>query len=1004
MSSRSIHNHSHSPGVPLWINQGYASRFQGFQNLIQNRIVDILLVSSEYDLFVFEEDGRLYEQLFENDQGLSLAYDPVITRVSSGKEALEKLLNGKRFDLVISTLHIEDMHPAQFLERIRVAGIDVPVVLMAFDNKELKGLPDLHKDTGICNQVFIWLGDYRLILAIIKNIEDKLNIEHDTDVLGVQTLILIEDNIRYYSSFLPLLYEEIMKQSQRLISEGLSLPHKKLRQRARPKILLCTSYEEAMHYFTAYHETVLGILSDVDFPKNRKAFQKAGFAFAREVRNRYPDIPILLHSGSPENARRAEEMGVSFLLKESPTLLQDLREFVVDKLGFGDFIFRTPDGNEIGRAGDLASLEAQLMQLPLESIIYHAERNHFSNWLKARTEFWLAYQLRPRKVTDFNTAEATRENILSTIIKYRQLQQQGTVTDFKKETFNTETSISRIGGGSLGGKGRGLCFLNRLLADTSILQPHDNIRVCVPPAVIVGSDVFDFFISENNLLDFALGESDDRKIVSRFIQSKKLPETILDQLSAYLTMVKTPVAVRSSSLLEDSHNYPFAGIYHTYMLPNTGKVLWRRLDALLTAIIRVYASVFLQASKSYMQATSYRLEEEKMAVVIQKMMGGRYGACFYPALSGVARSYNYYPLPPQKVTDGVVHMAFGLGKMIMEGGQSMRFCPNKVENDTGAPAISGQAFKFQKDFFALDMERGAGIERIDLDDPAVKKLPVGNADMGLLKKVTRLSDESNQQMKQEISGKGKGIVSLAPVLNDTGFPIHDILGDLLEKTRSAMGTPVELEFAVHVDSSRTVDYDMGVVQMRPMVIHGESDAISLGHYQKHQLICRSSHVLGNGCIDYLYDAVVVDRHMFERSMTGEAARDVHYFNKKLASEKRRYLLIGLGRWGSMDPGLGIPVTWDQISSVGAIVEADFDDLNIEPSYGSHFFQNLISFGIGYMVVSFRDLSGYLDWEWLLNQRPAETKGITRLLRFQMPLVVKINGHARQGIILKPGLK
>ena len=633
---------------PLWVEHGYGTRFQGFQNLMRFRIRDILLVSSLYDLYVLEEDGRLYELIRSQYESLNLTHAPELSRVANGREAIEVIKEEKRYDLVIVTLHIEDMRSATFAQKMKQEGLDVPVVLLAFDNKELSDLL-LHHEAAYFDQIFIWQGNFRLLIAIIKYLEDRMNVDHDTHLVGVQSILVIEDNIRFYSHMLPDIYVETVRQSQRLISEGINLSHKKLRQRARPKILLCRNYEEAWSYFQKYADTILGVLSDIDFPIKGKPDPEAGFKFMTAIKEDHPDIPFLLLSTVPDNAIKAGAYGASFISKKSPTLLSELRKFMTENLNFGDFVFRTPDGREVDRAQDLLSLEQKLQVIPEESIKYHAERNHFSNWLKARTEFWLAHQLRPRQVSDFPSLKAMRDDLIASLREYRKLRQRGIITEFKKNDYDPFSSISRIGGGSLGGKARGLSFVNILLNNYNVQDHFENIRIYIPPAVVIGTDIFDQFLEENKLKEFALGATDDEKIIESFLKAKRFPEEVLGELAAFLDIVDAPLAIRSSSLLEDSHNHPFAGVYKTYMLPNTNADPLIRLTDLVKAIKKVYASTFMQSVKDYIKATSYHLEDEKMAVIIQKMIGSSYNSRYYPTFSGVARSYNYYQQPSRLI-------------------------------------------------------------------------------------------------------------------------------------------------------------------------------------------------------------------------------------------------------------------------------------------------------------------------------------------------------------------
>lgn len=984
----------------LFVEHGYGNRFQGFQNLMRLRIRDILLVSSLYDLYLFEEDGRLYELIRNEYQGLNLSHSPELTRVSSGQDAITLAMEESRFDMIITTLHIEDMHPLAFAKQAKKSGLNIPIVLLAHDNKELKYLL-LNPEINVFDKVFIWQGDFRIVIAMIKYLEDKMNVEHDSKIVGVQNVIFIEDNIRYYSSFLPIIYTEMLSQSQRLISEGINLTHKFLRMRARPKILLCSNYEEATEYFNKYKDLCLGIISDIDFPRKGKQDSEAGIKFSKAVKKEHPDIPILLASTNPQNQNEAKNVDASFILKDSPTLLNELRLFMNQFFSFGDFVFKTKDGIEVGRANNLKGLEDSLKIVPVESITYHAERNHFSNWLKARTEFWLAHQLRPRKITDYPDVEALRKDLIESIHNYRAMRQRGLITDFNKESFDPESSFARIGGGSLGGKARGLGFVNSLINDYNIRDSFENVTISVPSAVVIGTEVFDRFLDENNLRSFALNSDDDSEITKRFLEAEKFPEEILAELAGFLQIVHTPLAVRSSSLLEDSQYHPFAGVYETYMLPNNQSNPLIRLNDLLSTIKRVYASTFYQAPKNYIKITSYRLEEEKMAVIIQRMVGSKHENRFYPNFSGVAKSYNFYPLPPQKSTDGIVSTALGLGKWVVDGGLTVRFCPKYPTDLIQFYSAKDALENSQREFYALRLDETARFIETTHDTLVETfNLSVAEKDHTLNYVGATYSDD-NDMIYDGLSRQGARLVTFGPILKNKIFPLAPILELLLDMGTWGMGTPVEIEFAVNMSAVKGSKKEFGVLQMRPLVVSHEMDHLDIENNNKEKLICDSHQVLGNGILQDIFDVVLVDYHTFNRAKSREVAAEVAAFNSFLIDEKRPYLLIGVGRWGSLDPWLGIPVTWEQIAGARAIVETSFKDMSVEPSQGSHFFQNITSFMIGYFTVNNFSDKGFVDWDWLLSQSPIITKEFTRLVRFQKPIIIKMNGHKNRGIIMKP---
>jgi CheY-like chemotaxis protein len=985
---------------PAWVEHGYGRRFQGFQNLMRLRIRDVLLVSSLYDLYLFEEDGRLYELIRNEYLGLHLSHSPELTRVSSGKEAIALAGEERRFDLIITTLHIEDMSALKFARLVRDAGLKIPIVLLAYDNRELKDLLT-HQDTSVFDKIFIWQGDFRLIIAIIKHLEDKMNVDHDTRLVGVQSVILVEDSVRYYSSFLPIIYTEILNQSQRLISEGINLTHRYLRMKARPKILLCETYEEAWDYFQKYEEYILGVISDIDFLRDGTHDPRAGIELAKNVKLRHPDIPVLLQSTNSEYEAQARMIGASFLLKDSPMLLHELRQFMFHYFSFGDFVFRTPDGTEVGRASDLKTLEEQIRFVPEESIRYHGERNHFSNWLKARTEFWLAHRLRPRKVSDYPSIATLREDLIASLRTYRRIRERGLIADFSKESFDPPTSFARIGGGSLGGKARGLGFVNILINNYDVRDRFEGVQIYVPPAVVLGTDVFDQFVEENDLQRFALSATDDKEILRRFLDTKKFPEETLGELAAFLDLIRSPLAVRSSSLLEDSQYHPFAGVYETYMIPNNNPNPFIRLSELVTTIKRVYASTYYQAAKDYIKVTSYRLEEEKMAVIIQKMVGTPHEDRFYPDFSGVARSYNFYPIAPQKPLDGIVSVALGLGKTIVDGGVTVRFCPKYPNHLLQFFSPEETLQNNQNEFFVLNLSDQV-TESAETQDVLLKKFGLEIAEKdGTLAYVGSTYSPENDAVYDGLSRSGTRVVTFAPVLRNKIFPLPQIVELLLDMGSWGMGTPVELEFAVSMSTSKDRLREFGLLQIRPLVLSREVEELSVEDIAPEKLVCQSQQVLGNGVIRDIHDVVVVDIHRFDRSKSREVAKEVSQFNEQLISENRPYLLVGIGRWGTLDPWLGIPIKWDQISGARAIVEAGFRDVDVAPSQGSHFFQNITSFMVGYFTVNSKMKQGFVDWDWLLRQVPLEEKQYTRHIRLENPVVVKMNGHQNKGIILKP---
>jgi len=974
-------------------------RFEGFENLMPFRVQNILLVSSLYDSFILREDGRLNELLIDESLELNLRQIPGITHVSSCAEALDLARANPQFNLIVTNLAVGESNAADLARRVREAGLDVPVVVLGYDYREIKDFVAHNSVTDI-DRVFLWQGTARILIAIVKYVEDKRNVLHDTRAMGVPVLLVVEDNIRYYSSFLPVIYTELIKQSRRVIQEGINVAHKLVRMQARPKILLASNFEEAAQLVQEYRDYIFALVSDVEFPWDGKLSPEAGFELARLVKSLAPDVPVVLQTSRTEFRPRAQAEGYSFLRKRSPTLLKDLRRILTDQFGFGDFVFRMPDQQEVGRAKDLTELEEMLQTVPAESLMYHAQRNHFSHWLMARTEFALAAKLRPRKVSDFNGPEHLRRDLISSINDYRAEQNEVLIGDFKADTFKpAQSSFLRVGSGSLGGKARGLAFVRHLLRTRRIAKRFPGVRISVPPAVVIATDQFDLFLAENNLSDFALHCDDDNEIQQRFLDCP-LPVALTENLKAFLEEVRYPLAVRSSSLLEDSQYQPFTGVYETFMLGNQQESPQARLDELAEAIQRIYASTFSQHAKAYVRATPYRLEEEKMAVILQQVVGTAHGQRFYPDFSGVVRSHNFYPVEPATFSDGIAAVALGLGRTVVDGGKCISFCPRYPRNLLQFSSVEDILANTQTEFCALELDgvpHGAGAghlreRRFGLD--------AAEAD-GTLDAVGSTYSADNHVIYDGLSRPGARVVTFAPMLKHGIFPLAAILEVLVRSGEDALGNPVEIEFAVRLPRAEQEPAEFGFLQIRPLTLARDHQDLKIGELDPAQMICQSSKVLGNGRMENLYDIVVVDSQRFERSRSQEVARAVAHFNAQLSAEGRPYLLIGVGRWGSNDPWLGIPVEWDEISGARAIVEAGFRDFRVTPSQGSHFFQNLTAFQIGYFTVNPDAGEGFLDWSWLAHQPAVEEQGCVRHLQLAEPVRVVMNSRTSQGVIFKP---
>ena len=975
--------------------------FEAFENLMPFRVQDILLVSSLYDSFILREDGRLNELLIGESYELNLQHVPRITHVKTGAEALELARSNPRFNLIVSNLELEDMTAAELATEVKRAGLDVPVVVLAYDYREVKNFVSRTPHSPI-ERIFLWQGNARILISIIKYIEDNRNVEHDTEVMGVPVMLVVEDNIRYYSSFLPVIYTELISQARRLISEGLNVAHKLVRMRARPKILLASNFESAAELALRYRENLLGVVLDVEFPRRSQLMPEAGFELARMIRSIVPDVPIVLQSGRAEFMDKAYAEEFAFLQKRSPTLLGDLRDWLIDQVGFGDFVFRLPDRKtQVARASNLNELERALRTVPAESISYHAGRNHFSHWLMARTEFAVAQKLRPRKVSDFASIEVLRRDLIDAITSYRREQSHTLVGDYNPDTFQpADTYFLRIGDGSLGGKARGLAFARHLLHPQQMPQRFSGIRISVPRTVVLATDAFDRFMAADGLHDFAMRCKSDHEIVERFLATP-LPDDVQAHLRSFLEQVSFPLAVRSSSLLEDSQYQPFSGVYDTFMLGNHDSDIEVRLRQLTEAVKLVYASTFSQHAKAYVRATPYRLEEEKMAVLIQQVVGSAHGSRYYPDFSGVVRSRNFYPVAPVTVRDGFAAVALGMGRTVVGGGKCLTFSPRYPRHIVQFSSVEDILANSQSDFLALELTPRLHHED-PTDDLREVSFPVRVAESdGTLHMLASTYSAENHAVYDGLSRPGVRIVSFAPILKHGTFPLPQILEQLMTIGEDAMCRPVEIEFAVKLPQRKGDDAEFGFLQMRPLVMSREGGEVRIGDVAPGRLICQSPMVLGHGRMQDLHDIIVVDFHRFERAQSPDVARSVAHFNAELTAKGAPYVLIGVGRWGSNEPWLGIPVTWDQISGTRAIVESGFRDFRVTPSQGSHFFQNLTAFQIGYFTVNPDAGEGFVDWDWLASQPGTEDHGCVRLLHFDQPLCVLMDGKTSRGVIFKP---
>jgi len=901
-------------------------------------------------------------------------------------------LKARTYDLVITMTHLIDESPAEFGRKIKELQPGIPVVLLVMDVADLEHYHKSELLEGI-DRVFFWSGDSRLFLAIVKYFEDRVNVDTDTAKGLVRIILVIEDSSRYYSIFLPLIYTEVMLQTQELVLQGLNEHEKLLRRRGRPKILLAQSYEEAEELYEKYRKYILAIITDVNYPHKGEMEKEAGFKFVDGIDK---DIPVLLQSSKTEYHEKAGKLGYKFLDKNSKTLFRGLRKFIKQDLGFGKFIFRLPDGTEVGQASDLTEFVDMIEKLPNESLEYHAENNHFSRWLMARGEFELATYLRPIKVTDFGSYEENKQHLIQVFKETSRKKQLGVITDFDQQKFEFEETITRLGIGSLGGKGRGIAFLSALLQKSKINERFPEFNIRIPETLVIGTEEFDRFIHENDLHWILDSDLTDNEIAQHFLRSK-FSNNIIKSLKKYLKHVKTPIAVRSSSLLEDSHNQPFAGIYSTYLLPNNENNMKMRLEQLGQAIKLVYASAFFKSAKAYIQATLHKAEEEKMGVVIQKLVGNKFDHRFYPIFSGVLKSQNFYPLDPLKRDEPIASVAFGLGKIVVDGGQVLSFSPIRPNAMPGFSSVEEIIQNSQRLFYSLnltqknsDLSKGENVTLLNQDINEAEK-------DNTLKWVASVYDPIDDRIRDGIDHQGRKVIMFAPIIKYNEFPFVQILRELAEIGERGMGCAIEMEFAVALDNE--IHLVFYLLQIRPLISMREQSQVNIDEtLGKDHYFVTSSVGMGNGVVDTIQDLLYIPPTTFDRKNTIEIANEIGELNKKL--DNNPYILIGPGRWGSADRWLGIPVDWSQISNARTMVETPMEDIVVEPSHGSHFFHNVTSLGIPYLTVTHKSKIDFVDWDWLEKLPVTEEKKYVKYVHLESPVVVKIDGRSGIGVIFK----
>ena len=968
-----------------------------FANLMNKRIYNVLLIATKYDAFMLEDDGRVDEQIFNEYTSLSLRYPPRFTQVTTEEEALAELKD-RNFELIICMPNMDNRDIFAAATEIKIHYPNIPIVVLTPFSKEVSKRI-ANEDLSAIDYVFSWLGNAELLLAIIKLIEDKMNAPDDTASVGVQIILLVEDSVRFYSSALPHLYKFVLEQSQMFAKEALNDHQRTLRMRGRPKIKLARTYEEAVRIFNQYRDNMLGIISDMSFMHDGVKDPYAGYKFGQYVRKTGLIIPFVLESSEASNKVYAKELGASFIDKNSQSYPQDLRKKIMQRFGFGDFVILNPQTKEeIMRIKDLKDLQKKVFQIPDDSLVYHLSRNHFSRFFYSRAMFPPAEVLKRVDVSDYKDMDEARKLIFDLIVQYRRMKNSGVVAVYQKERFDEYSNFARIGDGSLGGKGRGLAFIGAMVKRYPKLE-HDHFAVTIPKTVVICTDIFDEFMETNELYPVVLSEVDDETILKYFLRAS-LPARLIEDLMAFFDVVKSPIAVRSSSLLEDSHYQPFAGIYSTYMVPKL-EDKYDMLRTLSDAIKAVYASVFYRDSKAYMTATSNLIDQEKMAIVLQEVVGNRYNDRFYPTISGVARSLNFYPIGNEKAEDGIANIALGLGKYIVDGGQTLRFSPRHPHNILQMSTMDFALRETQTRFYALDLKNLADQFSVD-DSFNLLRLNLKDADAdGSLKFIVSTYDPYDQVIRDGYYPGGRKILSFVNVLQHEVFPLADTLDQILHVGQDEMGRPIEIEFAVNIDPQNPGFATFYLLQVRPIVDNKEVMEEDLTLVEQEDTILTSTSVLGHGIVTDVQDIIYVKTGAFCSSNNQSIAYDIEKMNRQFTGEEKNYVLVGPGRWGSSDSWLGIPVKWPHISNARVIVECGLENYRVDPSQGTHFFQNLTSFGVGYFTINPFKGDGWFD-EGYLNSLPAvEETEYLRHVRFDKPVVIKMDGKKSLGVVLKP---
>lgn len=970
----------------------YKNDYDIYHELTLYHVREILLVTSLYDAFILEEEERINENIFGQYSDLDLSTAPRITNASDENEAIS-MLKTRYFDYAIITIRTQQLTPFELAEKLKQIKPDLPIFLLLYDNSDLALINRMKEKIDIFEKVFVWNRDSRIFLAIAKYFEDKMNVENDTKVGLVRVILLVENSVRYYSRYLPILYQEIIKQTQRLITlDNLDAVKKNLRMRARPKVLMATSYEEAIELYNRYRDYLICVISDVKFPRAGQIDDEAGIRLLKTIKSEDSDLPFVLQSSDIEMELTAKNLEVSFINKNSETLAADLTHFITQNLGFGDFIFRDEKGEKISSANSLAEFKDMLSIVPSETIMYHGKRNHFSAWLMARGEIQIAEHLEPLKVTDFKGPEEIRDYIINATRTIEATVTRGGVVDFDEELVGLDNMILRLSKGSFGGKGRGIAFINTILQNKSLFE-HFKIPIKIPKTSIIGSEEYINFIEANNFRT-TYQDCGFEELKKKFLKAS-LSQELTEKLKVFLGYIRTPLAVRSSGTYEDSISESFSGIFNTYLIPNNHVSINERLKNLTDAIKLVYASVYSKHARSYFEAINYRIEDERMAVVLQEMVGEKYDNVFFPHISGVALSYNFYPIQRFKPEDGICIAAVGLGKYVIDGEKAFRFSPKFPKIDIVEP--EGQIKDTQIFLYGIDMSKPLA-NLSENEDITLKRLNFQDIEnIEEMSHVVSVWNSQDKKFKPGLISTGAHVVNFSPILKYDSFPLGKILSLLLEIFESSMGLPVEIEFAVDLSEKNAAFY---ILQIKPLIRDTGFYSFEPDEIKKKDMMLYTERGMGNGKLEYIKDIIYVDPDTFNLAETQDMVQEIEELNEKMRRFGDNYILIGPGRWGTRDRWLGIPVVWTQISNAKIIVETDLKDFRVDASLGSHFFHNITSMNIGYFTVHESKGRDFIDWDWLKSRRKVDMTKHFIHAETDKPLTILMDGKKSISLIKK----